>query len=437
MKTMLRCCFAFALAVAAGAATAEFHTYQIEQIYTNASGTTQYIVMHESQGLAAEQFWNGNTLTSTAQGSVKTYVFPNNLPVGMGCPYNYCVRAAVSSTANTRVLIATQAFASLGLIAPDFVVPNNFLSTSGGTLNYAGVDQITYGPLPTDGATAVNRTGAAVPAVASNFSGQSVSVKSAAPNYEGLWWAGAAESGWGINFAHQADVIFATWFTYDATGKAWWLTMTANKSAEGVYAGAVIQTTGAPFNAYVAPATATTIGNATITFTSGTAATFNYTVNGITQSKALVLQTFGPVPTCTWGTQPDLTQATHFQDLWWAAAGSESGWGVNLAQQGTNIFATWFTYDAARNPLWYSVSAVQTAPKVFSGPLIKTSGPAFSAVPFDGNLVQRTTVGTASFSFTNGNAGTFAYQVNDGTNVASQSKVIERQVFRAPGTACQ
>ncbi|MGE5089613.1 MAG: hypothetical protein ACM3QY_10845, partial [Candidatus Levyibacteriota bacterium] len=56
---------------------------------------------------------------------------------------------------------------------------------------------------------------------------------SAAANYEGLWWAAPAgsESGWGINFAHQGDVIFATWFTYDATGKAWWLSMTALKTA--------------------------------------------------------------------------------------------------------------------------------------------------------------------------------------------------------------
>ena len=41
------------------------------------------------------------------------------------------------------------------------------------------------------------------------------------PNYQGLWWnaPAASESGWGINFAHQGDVIFATWFTYDLTGK--------------------------------------------------------------------------------------------------------------------------------------------------------------------------------------------------------------------------
>ena len=57
------------------------------------------------------------------------------------------------------------------------------------------------------------------------------------PNYEGLWWNAPAgsESGWGINFAHQGDTIFATWFTYDLTGKALWLAMTASLTATGVY----------------------------------------------------------------------------------------------------------------------------------------------------------------------------------------------------------
>ncbi len=37
----------------------------------------------------------------------------------------------------------------------------------------------------------------------------------AVTNYQGLWWNAPAgsESGWGINFAHQGDTLFATWFT--------------------------------------------------------------------------------------------------------------------------------------------------------------------------------------------------------------------------------
>ncbi len=59
-----------------------------------------------------------------------------------------------------------------------------------------------------------------------------------APNYQGLWWNAPAgsESGWGINFAHQGDTIFASWFTYDVNGHGWWLVMTAQKTGN-VYVG--------------------------------------------------------------------------------------------------------------------------------------------------------------------------------------------------------
>ncbi len=267
----------------------------------------------------------------------------------------------------------------------------------------------------------------------------------ATANYQGLWYHAPAESeaGWGINFAHQGDVIFATWFTYDVGGKAWWLTMTANKTADGVYSGLLIRTNGAPFSAFVPPATTTVVGTGTLTFTSPTTGTFNYTVNDganvAAQSKAIVLQTFGPVPTCVWSAQPDLTKATNYQDLWYAApAESEAGWGINFTQQGTTIFATWFTYDANRNPLWLSATLPLTAAKTYSGALLRTGGQAFSAVPFDPTKITRTQVGTASLTFTNGNAGTFAYSVDlgDGVNKATQTKAITRQVFRAPGTVC-
>ncbi len=66
-----------------------------------------------------------------------------------------------------------QGFAALGLVTPDYVIPNQFLATDGGTVNYAGVDQVPYAPLPTDGVMAINRSGAVVPNVATNFAGRS------------------------------------------------------------------------------------------------------------------------------------------------------------------------------------------------------------------------------------------------------------------------
>jgi serine protease len=255
----------------------------------------------------------------------------------------------------------------------------------------------------------------------------------------GLWWAApaASESGWGINFANQGSTIFATWFTYDTTGKAWWLSMTANKTSSNpdTYGGQLTATQGPPFSAVpFGPVTYATVGSAMLTFSDLNRGNFNYVVNGTAQSKAITRQTFGPPPSCVYGPSPDFTSATNYQDLWWnAPANSEPGWGINLTHQGNNIFATWFTYDVDGTPLWLSVTAAKTATGVYSGQLFRTTGPPFNAVPFSPARVTRTVVGTATFTFANGNAATFAYTVNNVT----QTKQITRELFAPPaGTLC-
>jgi len=259
------------------------------------------------------------------------------------------------------------------------------------------------------------------------------------PNYEGLWWKSPAgsEAGWGINLAHQGDVIFATWFTYDTSGRAWWLSMTANATATNVYSGTLYETRGPAFSTMPftsAAVTATPVGSGSLTFSDDANGTFAYTVNGFQQIKPITREIFGPLPACTFGGQADLSQATNYQDLWWAApAGAEAGWGVNFTQQGDVIFATWFTYDSDGAPLWLSVTANKAAAGIYTGVLYRTTGPAFNTLPFDPSHVTATPVGSATLTFASGNAGTFAYTVNG----VSQSKSITRQVFRTPGTVCR
>jgi hypothetical protein len=323
---------------------------------------------------------------------------------------------------------------------PDYVIPNGFLPLTNGTINYAGVDQVSYTALPTDGVSALNRSGMTVPNLATNFNGQSASVTAPAPavNYEGLWWAAPAESesGWGINFAHQGNIIFATWFTYDLTGKDWWLTMTAQNTAPGVYSGTLYVTTGPAFNAVPfdpADVKLTPVGMGTLTFSDANDGSFAYTVNGVSQTKSITREVFGTLPTCATATT-SLAAATNYQDLWWAApAGVEAGWGVNLTEESNTIFATWFTYDLDGTPMWLSVTAANTVPGAFMGTLYRTAGPAFNAVPFNPANVVLTAVGTASFTFSDGNDASFAYTVNG----ISQTKAITREVFQSPGTVCQ
>ena len=451
MKRWLGFC-AVAMSLLATSALATFHTFKIEQVYSNGDGSVQFIVLHEVLGLNDQNLLQGHALTVTRAGVSTQYVFPANLPGNMESMdgYGYGYGMGGSPTARSRVLIATNGFAALSIVRPDYVMPNGFLPTGQGTVNYAGVDQWTYAALPTDGVKALYTNGTAAPNMATNFAGMSAAVSLITPppaaiNYEGLWWKSPAgsESGWGINFAHQGDVIFATWFTYDLNGKAWWLSMTANKTAESTYTGTLIQTHGPAFNAVPfspAAVTATAVGSGTLTFSDGNTGNFTYTVNGISQTKAITRQVFATPPTCTFGTQPDLTLATNYQDLWWTApAGVESGWGVNFTHQSDIIFATWFTYDFDGTPLWLSVTAPKTAPGVYAGTLYRTNGPPFNAVPFDPKQVDLTPVGTLTLTFANGNSANFAYTVTLGPpgSTVTQTKSVVRQVFRAPGTVCQ
>jgi lysyl endopeptidase len=268
----------------------------------------------------------------------------------------------------------------------------------------------------------------------------SAPVTPAPTNFGGLWWNAptGSESGWALNLAHQGDVIFATWATYDATGKARWLSMTAEHVAGNTYSGTVYQTSGPPYSS--APfdssrVTLNAVGTGTLTFIDADSGTFAYDVNGVTQTKIIVRGVFAsPVPVCTFGALSNLALATNYQDVWSKAPlGSEPGWAINLAQQGGIIFAIWLTYDLDGTPLWLSATLIQANGIAYAGTLYRTTGPPFGAIPFDPAKVTREPVGSASLTFADGNAGTFSYVVNG----VAQTKPITRNVFRPPGTVCQ
>jgi hypothetical protein len=70
----------------------------------------------------------------------KTFIFPNDLPSGL-------------PTGPRHVSIVSQQLAQQASYSPpffpDFVMPNQFLPTDGGTLDFAGIDRWTFDALPT------------------------------------------------------------------------------------------------------------------------------------------------------------------------------------------------------------------------------------------------------------------------------------------------
>ncbi len=172
MKSALQWIAALSTAAAATTAFATYHTLVVEEVYSNADGTVQFVVLHESLGMDGQNLLMGKALTSTHNGVTKTFVFTKNLPGGM-CGYYGC---NPSPTAGKRVLLGTQGFAALGLLMPDFTIPNQFIATDGATIDYAGVDQMTFGSLPTDGINAARRDGTTGPNLATAFNDAQVSV---------------------------------------------------------------------------------------------------------------------------------------------------------------------------------------------------------------------------------------------------------------------
>ncbi len=133
-----------------------FHLYRINELYSNADGLIQFIEMtigNEND----EGFWAGQPISVSQNGTTHTFSFPSHLPN--------------QATANTKVLIATQGFANLGVVAPDFIIPAGFLFLDGGTVNFAGADAVSYIELPTGGSTSLNRSGSAGAASPTNFAG--------------------------------------------------------------------------------------------------------------------------------------------------------------------------------------------------------------------------------------------------------------------------
>ena len=79
-----------------------------------------------------------------------------------------------------------------------------------------------------------------------------------------------AEDGWGVNFAHQGDLLFATWYTYDANARAAIaaVALGADDAAAGmcnVFTGPLTRMSGPRFDNYdTSEVTADSVGTATV-----------------------------------------------------------------------------------------------------------------------------------------------------------------------------
>ena len=234
----------------------------------------------------------------------------------------------------------------------------------------------------------------------------------------GLWW-NPNESGWGIHFTQRRNIIFAAWYTYDATGNPKWYVASnctmPQAASTGTCTGTLYEVNGPVFFGTAfnpSLVNVVTAGNLQVTFTDVNNASMTYTVGSQTRTVAITRQVFRT------GTAP----AVDYTDLWYNA--SESGWGMAISHQSDTMFLAWYVYDGSGKPFWYVAPACTVSGSSCSGSLYRTTGPPLGPT-FNPAQVQATLVGSAIASFVDANNAVLSYTV-DGV---SATKTITRQTF--------
>ncbi|CAG9931999.1 RCC1 domain-containing protein [Candidatus Nitrotoga arctica] len=113
-------------------------------------------------------------------------------------------------------------------------------------------------------------------------------------NYSALWW-NENESGWGLAITQQYGMIFATMYTYDASGNPVWYVASSCPLSGNSCAGDLYQVTGgsAPTVTWNdAAKVVTKVGTVNFTFQNSSAGTLTYTINGVSGSKVISRQLF-------------------------------------------------------------------------------------------------------------------------------------------------
>lgn len=127
----------------AGVALAGIHTWDVNEVFSNADGTIQFVELWEANGTAGETGVGNGTITSNTQ----SHSFGNG--------------AVAGPTTNKYYLIATQGFADLpGAPTPDEIIPAGkipFFNVAGDTVAFGGFDSWAFGAVPTGGTQSLHK----------------------------------------------------------------------------------------------------------------------------------------------------------------------------------------------------------------------------------------------------------------------------------------
>lgn len=178
------------------------HLWRINELFSNADGTVQFIELKECCGANNENGLSNKIVHSVSTGLA--FTFPSNLPGG---------------TANKTLLLATAAFAAApGAPTPDHIIPDGLIDMTGDTIWWGqaqNYDSFTFsgGQMPVDGVQSMEVTnfntdafvtGANTP---TNFAGGTGSIDVSTPPVAADFVRGDCNEDGSVNIADPVNLL--------------------------------------------------------------------------------------------------------------------------------------------------------------------------------------------------------------------------------------
>jgi hypothetical protein len=125
-----------AIALTCQLSHAAFHEWNIREIYTNASGDLQFIELFAPS--SSQQFVTNQQIQVSNVGNTQSHTFT-------------ITSEPSEDSFNRALLFATAGVQAAGGPTPDYILPNNFLFQTGGSILFFGANSDSYSALPIDG----------------------------------------------------------------------------------------------------------------------------------------------------------------------------------------------------------------------------------------------------------------------------------------------
>jgi hypothetical protein len=227
--------------------------------------------------------------------------------------------------------------------------------------------------------------------------------------YQGAWWGGATENGWGVSMIERRNTLIVGWHYFDAGGKPAWAIMPgcAFDAAKTMCSGTLqASTTRGPGDHKAASFASRHIGTATFTFIGNDQAVFDYNVDGVSGHKMIMRRDLNTGLDADMDAPVDLAGA-------WRDSGAGDGRGVVLFQTGGTLIGSWYTCSADGTPAWLQFhGGTWLNATRFRAQLMRSTGSPMFTGSYDATAFRSVEAGELHFEFLDANHAEMSYVID-------------------------